>query len=166
MGRALASPSHGPSTLNTPLHTVNCTAFAIPSAAPITSCPKGPGPRAVRPKPGLRALRRKRDKEKVNLCAAAASIITNASTCFASSGHSIPAAPALRIPAWGAMVGGSSAKGGRRRTDSRRCGKVRDRVRGRVQIIGAQAHLRTFEAGVCRAVKVAYDGDAHDRRLR
>ena len=25
---------------------------------------------------------------------------------------------------------------------------------------------RTFEAGVCRAVKVAYDGDAHDRRLR
>ena len=25
---------------------------------------------------------------------------------------------------------------------------------------------RTFEAGVCRAVKVAYDFDAHDRRLR
>ena len=25
---------------------------------------------------------------------------------------------------------------------------------------------RTFEAGVCRVVKVAYDFDAHDRRLR
>ena len=25
---------------------------------------------------------------------------------------------------------------------------------------------RTFEAGVCRAVKVAYDFDAHDRRLQ
>ena len=31
-------------------------------------------------------------------------------------------------------------KGGARETDSRRCGKVRDRVRGRVQNIGAQGH--------------------------
>ena len=42
MGPALASPS----TLNTPLHTLNCTAFAIASAADNIVL-KGPGPRAV-----------------------------------------------------------------------------------------------------------------------
>ena len=39
---ALASPS----TLNTPPHTLNCTAFAIASAVD-NIVPKGPGPRAV-----------------------------------------------------------------------------------------------------------------------
>jgi hypothetical protein len=73
--------------IRVPLHTLNCTAFAIASEGK----PRTPDKKASR---------------RVNLCAAAASIITNASTCFASSGHSIPAAPALRIPACGAMVGG------------------------------------------------------------
>ena len=47
----------------------------------------------------------------MNLCAAAAPIITGTSACFALSEHSIPAAPALRISACGAMVGGSSVEG-------------------------------------------------------
>ena len=42
LGLALASPS----TLNTPPHTLNCTAFAIASAVD-NIVPKGPGPRAV-----------------------------------------------------------------------------------------------------------------------
>ena len=42
LGPALASPS----TLNTPLHTLNCTAFASASAAD-NILPTGPGPRAV-----------------------------------------------------------------------------------------------------------------------
>ena len=42
LGPALA----GPSTLNTQLHALNCTAFASASAAD-NILPKGPGPRAV-----------------------------------------------------------------------------------------------------------------------
>ena len=42
LGPALA----GPSTLNTLLHALNCTAFASASAAD-NIFPKGPGPRAV-----------------------------------------------------------------------------------------------------------------------
>ena len=49
---------------------------------------------------------RRDDSEKVNLCAAAAPIITCASACFALSGSSTPAAPALRMPACGERVGG------------------------------------------------------------
>jgi hypothetical protein len=39
-------PVPAASTLNTPLHTLNCTAFAIASEAE-NILPKGPGPRAV-----------------------------------------------------------------------------------------------------------------------
>ena len=45
------------------------------------------------------------ESRKVNLCAAAAPIITCASACFALSGNSIPTAPALRMPACGGRVG-------------------------------------------------------------
>ena len=41
-----------------------------------------------------------------------------------------------------------------------RCGI---RIKRRVRDMG---HPRTFEAKACRGVKVAYDGDARDRRFR
>ena len=41
--------------------------------------------------------------------------------------------------------------------------KCRIGIEAGCKIVGLR---RTFEAGVCRSVKVAYDGDAHDRRLR
>eukprot|EP00964_Phaeocystis_antarctica_P028205 scaffold15906_cov21-Phaeocystis_antarctica.AAC.1 len=94
LGPALASPS----TLNTPLHTLNCRAFAIASAQPITSCSKV----LVRAPPEQSRVHERlfaSDSRKVNLCAAAAPIINCASACFALSGNSIPAAPALRMPA-------------------------------------------------------------------
>ena len=46
------------------------------------------------------------ESRKVKICAAAAPIITCASACFALSEHSIPTAPALRMPACGGRVGG------------------------------------------------------------
>ena len=55
------------------------------------------------------------DSETVNLCAAAAFIVTGTSTCFASNDHSIPAAPALRMPASGGMVGVKFSQRGRGR---------------------------------------------------
>eukprot|EP00964_Phaeocystis_antarctica_P055762 scaffold32817_cov54-Phaeocystis_antarctica.AAC.2 len=61
------------------------------------------------------------------------------------------------------MVGGSSAKGGCVAEDGTCCGKVQGRYRGSMPDIVAR---RTFEAGACRYVKAAYDGDARDRRLR
>ena len=100
MGPALASPS----TLNTPLHTLNCTAFAFASAAD-KSCPKV----LVRAPSDQSQVYERCDGSKtgkVNLCAAAAPTITGTSACFALSEHSIPAAPALRMSACGAMVGG------------------------------------------------------------
>jgi len=60
--------------------------------------------------------------EKVNTCAAAASIITGTSRYFALSASLDPRSPRFEDPA--------------------------------------------FEAGACRYVKAAYDGDARDRRLR
>eukprot|EP00964_Phaeocystis_antarctica_P008624 scaffold4659_cov48-Phaeocystis_antarctica.AAC.1 len=47
---------------------------------------------------------------KVNLCASAAPNITGTSACFALSEHSIPAAPALRMPACGGRVGDAPSK--------------------------------------------------------
>ena len=46
-------------------------------------------------------------------------------------------------------------------TESRRCGKVRDRDRGRMPKISGLR--RTFEARVCGGVKVVYDCDARAR---
>ena len=53
--------------------------------------------------------------EKMNLCTAAAPITNGNITCFALSEHSIPAAPALRMPACGGRVGVKVSQGGSRR---------------------------------------------------
>ena len=93
-----------PSTLNTPHHTLSCTAIAIASAAD-DICPKVP----VRvPPEQSQVYERSYQSESrgVDLCAAAAPITTCASACFALSEHSIHAAPVLRMPACGGRVGG------------------------------------------------------------
>eukprot|EP00964_Phaeocystis_antarctica_P062257 scaffold37282_cov58-Phaeocystis_antarctica.AAC.4 len=62
------------------------------------------------------------------------------------------------MPACGERVGGKFSQRGTRSLPLFGCtcsGKVLGRYRG-----------RTFEAGVCRDVEVAYDGDARHRRLR
>ena len=59
--------------------------------------------------------------------------------------------------------GGSSAKAGFLGRIADAAAKCEIGIEAGCKIVGLR---RTFEAGVCRGVKVAYDGDAHDRRLR
>ena len=76
---ALASPS----TLNTPLHTLSCTAFSIASAVDDVAL-KVPGPHANPSEPSQVHERFfESESRKVNICAAAAPIITSTSACFA-----------------------------------------------------------------------------------
>jgi len=142
--------------------TINCTVHSQAQAQPITLSPKA----LVRaPSEQSKVYERLEESvgEKVNTCAAAASIITGTSRYFALSASLDPRSPRFEDPACGAMVGGSSAKGGRVAEDCTCCGKVQGRYRGSMPDIVAR---RTFEAGACRYVKAAYDGDARDRRLR
>ena len=100
--------------------------------------------------------------EKVNLCGAAASIITGASRCFALSSSLDSRDPRFEDASLRSNGGGKLAKGGIVQAGGRCCGKVRGRYRGSMQDIVARS---TFESGVCRYVKAAYDGDARRRRL-
>ena len=100
--------------------------------------------------------------EKVNLCGAAASIITGASRYFALRSSLDSRDPRFEDASLRSNGGGKLAKGGIVQAGGRCCGKVRGRYRGSMQDIVARS---TFESGVCRYVKAAYDGDARRRRL-
>eukprot|EP00964_Phaeocystis_antarctica_P080270 scaffold50119_cov46-Phaeocystis_antarctica.AAC.4 len=115
---------------------------------PITSCSKV----LVRAPPEQSRVHERlfaSDSRRVNLCAAAAPIITCASTCFALSGSSIPAAPAMRMPACGERVGGKFSQRGADRFGCTCSGKVLGRYRGMMQTNGARAHLRSRSLPRC-----------------
>ena len=100
VGMAVAIPS----TLNTLLQTLSCTAFAIASQAE-NILPEDPGLRVVRAKLIKRATRECRSREGESL---RGSITHNHrhEHVLRLEGELDPAAPALRMPACGAMVGG------------------------------------------------------------
>ena len=144
--------------------TQNCTAHSQAQAQPITLSPKA----LVRaPSEQSKVYERLEESvaKKVNLCAAAASlIITGTRRYFALSASLGPRSP--RFENAGLRRNGGwklVQRGDRRRGYSTRCGKVRGRYRSRMRDIVAR---RTFEAGACSYVKAAYDGDARDRRTR
>ena len=72
----------------------------------------------------------------------------NRSRC-ALNGNSIPAAPALRMPACGGRLGVKFRKGGGVRVGCTCSGKVRGRYRGKMQTNGARAHLRSRSLPTC-----------------
>ena len=146
VGLAVASPS----TLNTLLQTLSCTAFAIASQAE-NILPEDPGLRVVRAKLIKRATRECRSREGESL---RGSITHNHrhEHVLRLEGELDPRSPRFEDAGLRSNGGGreSSAEGGTRQTNSRRCGKVRDRVRGRVQNIGAQGHLRSRSLPCCQ----------------
>ena len=80
----------------------------------MTMCPKIPD-RAPSERSQIHERLDESTDDMLNLCTAAAPTITGTSTCFALSEHSIPAAPALRMPAYGGRVGVKFSQGGSRR---------------------------------------------------
>ena len=158
-GRLLPVPA--PSTLH---YTQNTVWHSQSQAQPITWCSKVLVRAPYEQSKDHERLERMRSREG-NLLVAAIAIGTAAAraSCDAST-RSPP--PPLRVcrpveKGWG----GSTAKGGRDRTQSRCCGKVQGRYRGMMQTIVATVG-RTFEAGARRYVKVAYGGDDGDRLCR
>ena len=99
-----------PSTLNTLLQTLSCTAFAIASQAE-NMLPEDPGPRVVGAKLIKRATGECRSREGVTLRGSSTHHRRHERVLRLERALD-PRGPALRMSVCGAMVGGSSAEGG------------------------------------------------------